>query len=38
METQPSVKKPKVTFGMLFNFFIPLGISASLVTISHVII
>ena len=38
MDTQPSVKKRKVTFGMLFNFFIPLGISASLVTISHVII
>src|SRR6185437_9774319 len=37
MDTQ-SVKKRNVTFRMLFNFFIPLGISASLVTISHVII
>ena len=27
-----------VNFRILFNFFIPLGISASLVTISHVII
>lgn len=30
--------EPRVTMGRLFAFFIPLGLSASLVTISHVII
>lgn len=33
-----SFQEPKVTFRQLLTFFIPLGISASLVTISHVII
>ncbi|MCJ8009368.1 multi antimicrobial extrusion protein MatE [Lederbergia wuyishanensis] len=38
MDTQQSVKGEKIAFRTLLNFFIPLGISASLVTISHVII
>lgn len=33
-----TIQEQKVTFGQLLAFFIPLGISASLVTISHVII
>lgn len=38
MNKQPSKKGQKVAFQTLLKFFIPLGISASLVTISHVII
>ncbi|MBS4178462.1 multi antimicrobial extrusion protein MatE [Lederbergia citrea] len=38
MKIQQSTERNSVSFRTLFNFFIPLGISASLVTISHVII
>lgn len=38
MDTQQSVGKQPVAYRTLFHFFIPLCISASLVTISHVII
>lgn len=37
-EEQPKALSQQVTQGKLFRFFIPLGISASLVTISHAII
>ncbi|WP_409345713.1 multi antimicrobial extrusion protein MatE [Paenibacillus sp. MBLB4367] len=36
--TQARLDEPSVSFAKLFAFFIPLGLSASLVTISHVII
>jgi hypothetical protein len=38
VEEQPKSLSQHVTLGKLFSFFIPLGLSASLVTISHVII
>ncbi|QGQ99004.1 multi antimicrobial extrusion protein MatE [Paenibacillus psychroresistens] len=38
VEEQPKALSQQVTQGKLFRFFIPLGLSASLVTISHVII
>lgn len=35
---KPHDSKPAVTLAQMFRFFIPLGVSSSLVTISHVII